>query len=1187
LIDLIPIGVVMLTSVLLFFFGVNLLFLTWRASRLSPDPDPSRIETGEPEVCVQLPIYNERYVAERVLDAVCGLDWPRDRLEVQVLDDSDDDTTAIVERRAAQLRRRGFRVSHVRRGTRTGYKAGALAHGMTLTAAPFIAIFDADFVPPADFLRRTIAAFERPEIGFAQARWGHLDEGYSWFTRLQALAIDYHFLIEQAARAAGGYFTNFTGTAGVWRRAAIEDSGGWSAATLTEDLDLSYRAQLRGWKASYLEDLVVPEELPVSIDAYRSQQSRWATGSFQSAFKLLGPVVRSRARAAVKLQAAIHLLAYGIGPLMLVQLACYPLLLVAFGRHGLRLPWYVTAATAVAVLVSLAPWIGFVVAQTRRGRRWWSGLPSLACQVVGTGMTVNTMAALFRASRPGGVFVRTPKHRIVKRGQEWRDQAYVHTGDPRALLEAGFGAAALAIVPFAVASGQGLIAVYALVFGSGFLVVAGLSAVEFLEVLTLRRLGREALSRARAAAPTAALLGFASLLLLLAAHMPEPFEDGYGHWLIAANLAATGSLHDPLFAMEDTWLPAYHLLAAGVLRVFGLWQIGALKALGAGLGLTILVFVYRLAPSRGQGRLAVVLLVLNPVFLFTSGSAVVEPLLTMLLTGAALAAVKKRMKVAAVLAALACTTSTKAWIWIAVAAAVALLETLRTRAPARARIPAVAWAVPAVGALIFLQLGYAPASHSIARGSMELMSATARGSVPAGTLGRLGEITGTLGLAALPLFAFGLIGLVQAWRQKASRLLTFIYIPAAVYLAAVGGLVAIGVYTGSHRYLYPVLPALALLAAGALGRYAFAVRAVVLAIAALLVVAFLPVFASFAAGNAGLIAAGRSAAGSPGLLLTDSPVAAFYSGKAPEQITGSRSLPPDRAAALEWMQSRGVSVLVLENISYYRAVTVFPDLAAGHAGPPFAQLGDQSRYRTTGGKAVYAYRFGTGLALQSIAPGLDAAVAPSTAEGKTAPLAKGVTLTAGGFDATGEGMGFGVPIVRYQDGWVYPRTVSFTDLSTGEQTVWQKTFQLDEIGGDAARAYRFDPIPSRGAVEVTYLIDGGGMTITVKPLWLAPGFSQVGILNEQSAAFADFAADGQAGPLIGPKFGSWVPVTGSWARLRSQALGVEWSLPALPGSELHGGRELLKPDFNWAGLDYIFTAPFAGTTYRITVQEAR
>ncbi len=451
----IAVAIIGVTSLLLFAFGVNLLYLTWRARKLRPRKMRPTLDGDEPFVCVQVPVYNERYVAERVLDAVCAIDWPAERLEIQVLDDSDDETTSIVARRAAFWRLKGLRVTHVRRGTRTGYKAGALAYGLTLTDAPFIAIFDADFVPPADFLRRIAGAFEDPEVGFAQARWGHLDEGYSWFTRLQALAIDFHFLVEQAVRAADGYFTNFTGTAGIWRRRAIEDSGGWSADTLTEDLDLSYRAQLRGWRAAYVEDLVVPEELPVSIDAYRRQQSRWATGSFQSAFKLLIPVLRSPNRAGVKLQASVHLLSYGIGPLMLMQLICYPALLITLGRHGL--PWPLADAAALVVPVAVAPWFGFIVAQTRLGRRWWSGLPSLFCQVVGAGMSLTAMLALLRATRRGGKFIRTPKHRIEQPGQEWRHQAYVRVGDPRALGEALLGFGALAIVPSAALMQQWLL----------------------------------------------------------------------------------------------------------------------------------------------------------------------------------------------------------------------------------------------------------------------------------------------------------------------------------------------------------------------------------------------------------------------------------------------------------------------------------------------------------------------------------------------------------------------------------------------------------------------------------------------------------------------------------------------------------------------------------------------------------
>src|SRR5439155_564665 len=246
------VAVLATTSVLLFVFGLNLLYLTMRALRrpcLGFAAPPDGWDGAEARVCVQVPVYNERYVAERVIDAVCAIDWPRDRFEVQVLDDS----------------------------------------------------------------------------------------------------------IEQAVRSSSGYFTNFTGTAGAWRRAAIGDAGGWSARTLTEDLDLSYRAQLRGWRAAYVEDLVVPEELPVSIDAYRRQQSRWATGSFQTAFRMLLPVLGGNFRAGVKWQAVMHLLAYGVGPAMLVQLACYPLVLIAFGSAGLRLPWYLGSLSAVAILVGMTP----------------------------------------------------------------------------------------------------------------------------------------------------------------------------------------------------------------------------------------------------------------------------------------------------------------------------------------------------------------------------------------------------------------------------------------------------------------------------------------------------------------------------------------------------------------------------------------------------------------------------------------------------------------------------------------------------------------------------------------------------------------------------------------------------------------------------------------------------------------
>lgn len=1147
------------TSLLLFVFGTNLLYLTWRATHLRGGRRVQPVPPGtEPAVCIQLPIYNERYVAERVLDAACAIEWPRDRMQVQVLDDSDDETGTIIARRAAHWRRKGVDVAHVTRGTRKGFKAGALEHGLSRTQAPFIAIFDADFVPPRDFLRRTVGGFADPRVGFVQARWGHLDEGYSIFTRLQAMAIDFHFLVEQSVRSALGYFTNFTGTAGIWRREAIEDAGGWSARTLTEDLDLSYRAQLRGWKAAYVEDLVVPEELPVSIDAYRRQQSRWATGSFQSAFRLLGPVMHSGQRTAVKFQAAVHLLSYGVGPVMLVQLACYPLFVFAFSGQRLHLPLYVTLSSAIAMAVGVAPWLGFIVARVRRGKPWWTAAPAFLCQVVGAGMSLNTVISLVGAFRRGGKFERTPKHHITETGQEWRHHEYVRAGDLKALLEGAVGLLTIGFVMLALAYGQGLIAVYSSLFAIGFLLVSGLSAIEWLEVVTLHGVRR----RARRAAGTAALLAAAAALLALAAQLPEPFEDGYGHWLIAANLAATGHLHDPLFGMEDTWLPGYHVLAAGILKAFGLWQIGALKLASALFGVITVSCVYALAPSRRQGRVAAVLLMLNPVFLFTSGSAVVEPLLTALLSAATLAAVRGRMRTAAALAAVACATSTKAWIWVAAAIGYAVLEALRTRRTVTAR---VAWAVPAVAVLALMQLGFAPAGHSVARGSLEVVSATARGSIPSGAVSRLLELAGTFGLAALPLVALAAVGVVAAVRRHQAAMWRFFYVPAAAYLAVVFALVGAGAYTGSHRYLYPVLPAFALLAAAALERYGPVVRVAAVGASALLAVAFIPVFAGFAAANTGLVAAGRAVSSSPGVLLTDSPTVAYFSGKEPTYITGSQALPDTADAAVAWLQARSVNAVAVENISYYRATVIFPQLAAGEPVPPFLPTGV---YTATGGKPVYVYRLVPGFGLEP------------TAAGKTAPLAKGVTL---GPLGTGEGMGFGLPIVQYRDGWVYSRSSSTVQVAPG---VWRRTFELDTIGGDSAHQYRFVPVAVRGEIVVTYTFDATGISVDVKPLWLSPGYLETGVLNEQSALFDDLAADGQP-TLVGQQVTRWSSVNGSWARLRAQSLGLEWSVPSLEGAQLFAGRELTPPDFDWAGLDYMFGGAFDGAAYHITIQEAR
>ena len=552
--------------------------------------------------------------------------------------------------------------------------------------------------------------------------------------------------------------------------------------------------------------------------------------------------------------------------------------------------WQLPAIAVWINIVGASPWVGFIVAQTRRGRPWWSGIPALFCQVVGAGMSLTVVLALIRAVRGGGEFQRTPKFQIVQRGQEWRHQAYVRAGDPRAIGDAVAGIGALALVAPAILARQGLIALYACVFALGFLTMATMTGVEFLEVMTLRNLGLRALARMRAAAPAIGLLIAATLLLLAAAQMPQPFEDGFGHWLIAANLAATGHLHDPLFGMEDTWLPGYSFVAAAVLRVFGLWHIGLLRVMGVAFGVLTLAAVYRLAANERQSRLAVALLALNPIFLFTASTTVVEPMLTALLTGAGLAATRSRWKLAATLAVLACATSTKAWLFIGAIPGLWLAEQLVLLLPSRrgvtspqagrARVGKSALAKP-IAALPMAALLLLPfASNSISRGAQEAASAITRGSVLGDPLARTAELITTLGLAALPLFAFGSIGILIAVRNPTTAL-RFVHAPALIYLAAVVGLVAAGAYSGSDRYLYPVLPSLALLAASALDRQRTVVRLATAASGALLAVAFLPVFATFAAGNNGLIAAGQAAGANPGILVTDSPVAAYYSGKSP------------------------------------------------------------------------------------------------------------------------------------------------------------------------------------------------------------------------------------------------------------------------------------------------------------------
>ncbi len=400
-----------IASILLLLYGINCYLMIYYSSGKRKLPKRDFIIDGSwPQVTIQLPIYNEQNVAERVIRAAAAMDYPRECLEIQVLDDSNDETIGIVDKVIEELRGTGVDIKALRRDNREGFKAGALAYGTSLAKGEYLAVFDADFVPKPDFLRKCVPAFQTDsKVAFVQARWGHLNRTESLLTRCQALGIDGHFLVEQPARASAGLFMNFNGTAGIWRKAAIEDVGGWSNATLTEDLDLSYRVQLAGWKPYYIEDVVAPAEIPVTIAALKSQQFRWAKGSIQTAQLMLPRVWRGPYTAFQKIEALLHLTNYMVHPLMLIlAILAFPILQFNLVKMS---PWVFMIAIIPLAAATFGPSTMYTIAtlrnpDTKKTSFLW--LPLLV--IYGTGIAVSNAIAVFEAviGKPSS-FIRTPK----------------------------------------------------------------------------------------------------------------------------------------------------------------------------------------------------------------------------------------------------------------------------------------------------------------------------------------------------------------------------------------------------------------------------------------------------------------------------------------------------------------------------------------------------------------------------------------------------------------------------------------------------------------------------------------------------------------------------------------------------------------------------------------------------------
>jgi cellulose synthase/poly-beta-1,6-N-acetylglucosamine synthase-like glycosyltransferase len=442
----------------------------WRYRRESPRPRARFAEDELPVVTVQLPVFNEVYVVERLLKAVTAIDYPRERLEIQVLDDSTDETRATALRAVGRHRAEGFRINYIHRDDRTGFKAGALENGLKTAAGELVAIFDADFVPRADCLRKLVHFFTDPLTACAQMRWSHINGSYNLLTRLQTILLDGHFVIEQTVRNRAGGFFNFNGTAGLWRRRAIELSGGWQHDTLTEDTDLSFRAQLMGWRFVYLLDEDAPSEVPVEINAFKAQQRRWAKGVTEVALKLYPRILRSPLPFRVKLEMFFRLTGNVSYPLMiLMSLLQFPLLLVRYNQGfyhlmPLDLPLLLLSTFSVVLFYGTAIWY----LDRPRTRRRLLHLPLVMGLGIGLAFS-NARAVLEALLRVKTEFVRTPKYRVEGgRDETWKRKKYRRGRDWLPAFELSFALYFVLAVSYAAHMGMWGTIPFLSLFGFGY-----------------------------------------------------------------------------------------------------------------------------------------------------------------------------------------------------------------------------------------------------------------------------------------------------------------------------------------------------------------------------------------------------------------------------------------------------------------------------------------------------------------------------------------------------------------------------------------------------------------------------------------------------------------------------------------------------------------------------------------------
>jgi cellulose synthase/poly-beta-1,6-N-acetylglucosamine synthase-like glycosyltransferase len=423
--DIVLIGYFVSLSIL-FIFGLHgFVLLYYHRKYKSVKHEPQQEIENLPIVTIQLPLYNEYYVIDRLINSVCLIDYPKEKLEIQVLDDSTDETVNLVEKIVEEKKKEGLDILHIRRTNREGFKAGALKEGLKTAKGEFVAIFDADFIPHEDFLKKTLQHFNDEKIGMVQTRWEHLNSDYSLLTRAQALALDGHFVIEQTVRNKAGFFINFNGTGGIWRKKCIEDAGNWNGDTLTEDLDLSYRAQLNGWKFIFLKDFTSPAELPSEINALKSQQFRWTKGAIETEKKILPMVWKAKVPLRIKLYSTFHLTNNFVFPfILLAAILNVPLIFVKnSGSHELYF-----AFMSIFVLAFVSSFLFYLYSQKDIHPDWRKRIVLFPIFMAGSmGLALNNSRAVFEGLlNRKSEFVRTPKFKVVGEDGTWIGKKYMN-----------------------------------------------------------------------------------------------------------------------------------------------------------------------------------------------------------------------------------------------------------------------------------------------------------------------------------------------------------------------------------------------------------------------------------------------------------------------------------------------------------------------------------------------------------------------------------------------------------------------------------------------------------------------------------------------------------------------------------------------------------------------------------------